>query len=56
MATQNFLNKIGLQKYTNLCEGQGYTDEQDIFMLNEKDLDSVHITDVADRNTILNAG
>ena len=56
MAMENFLQELSLQKYINLLTGQGYTDEEDLFMINEKDLDSVHIVDVNDRNTILNAG
>ena len=56
MAMQRFLNQIGLEKYKNLLTGQGYTDEEDVFMLNATDLDSVCITDANDRNTILNAG
>lgn len=51
-----FLQKINLKKYKNLITGQGYTDEEDIFTLTEADLNSVHIMDATDRNTILTAG
>jgi hypothetical protein len=51
-----WLRKMDLKKYSALLSEQGYTDEHDIFMLNEGDLDNVSIMDPSDRNTILNAG
>ena len=51
-----WLRKLNLIKYSALLSEQGYTDEHDIFMLNEGDLDNVSIMDPSDRNTILNAG
>ena len=58
MATylETFLNHIDLIKYKELLHGQGYKEEIDIFLLNEMDLNNVHIMDPTDRNTILNAG
>ena len=53
---EDFLGRIHLQKYKNLLIGQGYAEENDIFALTEADLNSVHIMEATDRNTILTAG
>ena len=53
---EEFLKKIKLSKYKNLLIGQGYSEYTDIFTMTEADLNSVHIMDATDRNTILTAG
>ncbi|XP_028391801.1 uncharacterized protein LOC114516499 [Dendronephthya gigantea] len=54
-SVHSFLKDINLENYASLLIGQGYFDEQDIFLLTSEDLDAVHIMDHAERSTILNA-
>lgn len=55
-SVHSFLKDLNLENYASLLIGQGYFDEQDLFLLTSKDLDSVHIMDRTERSTILNAG
>lgn len=50
-----FLKNINLSKHEDLLNGQGYENQQDIFTLNENDLNALSM-DKTDIATILKAG
>ena len=52
----NFLEKIGLERYTQRLTSQGYENAFDICLLDEKDLDRLRVLDSTDRWKILEAG
>lgn len=52
---EEFLDCIGLSRYTKTIKGQGYENLGDLFLLSTQDLDSVHIMDQDERRSILSA-
>ena len=51
-----FLEQINLDKYYEKFDSHGYDTVFDLFLLEDKDLDSLNIVDQEDRATILEAG
>jgi len=51
-----FLEQINLEKYYEKFDSHGYDTVFDLFLLEDKDLDSLNIVDPEDRAKILEAG
>ena len=55
-SVENFLDKIGLQRYQARFKSQGFDTVFDLCLLEEEDLYLMSIRDPTDRTTILEAG
>ena len=52
----NFLEPVGLQRYSDVFQIKGYDVESDFCLLNDHDLDEMKITDPEHRGILLRAG